>query len=139
MIGRLRHVFESLRQRKGEWTLFAVLQRTWRQGSDWDLVLSAPWLPAATRMQNRGLISDTLREVSTPHEMTELNIVLLLTDPADVAAAAGSLLNGRAIAHPIGLVRRKRFDFRGQTLRRGYVWAANLPTVAADAPAGPAA
>ena len=131
MMGRLRHLFDALRRRRGEWTLFAVMYRGRRELRPWDLIVAAPWFSDAHRTRDRGEIVETLREVSSIHEMADLGMVLMLIDPADVETAARTLLNGRTIDHPIGLVRRKNFTFGGQLLRRGYIWAANLPEPAA--------
>ena len=135
MIGKLRHLFESLRQEHGEWTLFAVLQRPRRAVRHWDLVMAAPWLPNDSRSTDLGMMFEKLDEVSTTQEQADIGIVLRLRDPADIADAAAELLNGRPIDHPVGLVRRRNFDFRGQSLRRGYVWAANPPVPVAAVPA----
>jgi hypothetical protein len=137
MIRHLRHVFESLRREHGEWSLFAVLQRPRRAVSHWDIVVAAPWLPYNTKLDDLKMIFAKLDEVTTPLERLDLGIVLILRERSDIAGAAESLLDGRSIDHPVGLVLRKNFDFRGQRLRRGYIWAANPALIAP--PAVPAA
>ena len=133
MIGMLRHVFDELRRQYDEWTLFAVLQRRRKAVRHWDLVVAAPWLPDDSRSTDLEMILAKLDEVSTLDDRMDVGIILRLRDPIDVADAAAELLGGRPIDHPVGLVRRKNFDFRGRTLRRGHIWAANLPTAAAAA------
>ena len=131
MIGKLRHVFDSLRREHGEWTLFAVLERPRRAVAHWDLVVAAPWLPFTTKPDDLEMILEKLNEVTTPWERMDFGIILIVREPAAIEAAARSLLDGRPIEHPVGLVRRRNFAFGGRLLRRGYVWAANPPKPAA--------
>jgi hypothetical protein len=133
MTGVLRHVFEALRVRRGEWTLFAVLYRGRRELEPWDIMVAAPWITDSQRLQATGEILGVLREVATPKELNDLGMVVRLTSPDQVATAARELLNGRSIDHPVGLVRRKNFVFSGQSLRRAYIWAVNLPEPTAAA------
>ena len=133
MIGKFRHVFDSLRQEHGEWTLFAVLQRPWRAASHWGVVAAAAWLPQG-RLRDLDVILGKLNAVSTPEERTDLGLIRLLHRPADITAAINVLLNGRAIDRPVGLVRRKNLDFMGRRLHRAYVWAANPSPTAASLP-----
>jgi hypothetical protein len=131
MIGKLRHVFDSLRREHGEWDLFAVLERPRRAVRQWDLVVAAPWLPYNTKLDDLTMIMGKLDEVTTIREREDFGTVRVLREPAAIEAAARSLLDGRSIDHPVGLVRRKHFAFGGRLLRRGYVWAANVPEPAA--------
>ena len=139
MIGHMRHLFGVLRERRGEWTLFAVLRRPRPALRPWAVVAAAPWLAGLKPFEDMRLILDTLDEAASPAEVAEVGGVFILTDPAEIVAAAQTLLAGRPIDSPVGLVRRSHFDFRSRAIRRGYVWAANLPVASAAAAAAPAA
>lgn len=130
MMGHLRHVFNALRDRRGEWTLFAVLKRPRRELARWNVVMAAPWMPTRSFDDTR-LFLGTFHEVAAPEESRELGGVFIFHDSAQIAGAAATLLAGRAIEQPVGRVRRTNFSFRSRSISRGYVWAANLPTAAA--------
>ncbi len=135
MMGHMRHLFNALRRRHGEWTLFAVLRRPRKVSGRWNLVVAARWLIKSRLFDDMRLILDALHEVAAPEGMSEIGGVFIFSEPDQVADAADVLLNGRSIQRPVGLVRRKNFYFRDRSVSRGYIWAANLPTPASAAAA----
>ncbi len=126
MMGHYRHLFNALRGRHGEWTLFAVLRRPRKCLGRWNVVVAAPWMPQARMFDDTRLILATLHEVATPQQVFDSG-AFILTNPDQIAATAGQLLAGRPIDRPVGRVRRRDVDFHGLAYSRGYVWAANLP------------
>ena len=127
MRGGLWRTFRALERQRGEWTLFAALLRPAGTVRPWHVAVAAPWLVENGSFDNMRLVLDTLGECLPTGGLSKLGSVLILVEPADVAAALRSLTVGRILPPlPRGTVLRN-FGFRGRTYRRGYVWAASLP------------
>jgi hypothetical protein len=70
-------IAQTLTQEKGPFKLFALLELS-NMACEWDVVLSAEWLPGKDKMETLGFVIDKIRAVLTHQEYLKIARVILL-------------------------------------------------------------
>jgi len=77
MLEKYANIAQTLIQEKGPFKLFALLELS-NMACEWDVVLSASWLPGNDKMESLRFIVDKIRAVLTHQEYLKIARVILL-------------------------------------------------------------
>jgi hypothetical protein len=77
MLEKYLTIMQTLLQEKGPFKLFALLELS-NMACEWDVVLSAEWLPGKDKMETLGFVIDKIRAVLTHQEYLKIARVILL-------------------------------------------------------------
>jgi len=77
MLEKYANIAQTLIQEKGPFKLFALLELS-NMACEWDVVLSASWLPGNDKMESLRFIVDKFRAVLTHQEYLKIARVILL-------------------------------------------------------------
>ena len=77
MLEKYATIAQTLSQEKGPFKLFALLELS-NMACEWDVVMSASWLPGSDEMESLRFIVDKIRAVLTHQEYLKIARVILL-------------------------------------------------------------
>lgn len=76
LVDKLRTLEEAIAQERGDFILFALVQREDTMPNRWDLLLSAPWIEKDEKA-TRDYMADKLNAALSPQEMVQISRIVL--------------------------------------------------------------
>jgi hypothetical protein len=119
LLAKLRDLEAEVRRERGEFSLFALLQRDDAYGK-WDLVVAAPWI-GNWNMKDLQYLTDKVTARLTERELLSLSMVTIVS-PNDEPVQR--LIREHPVSPDESPVEVHDWDYDGMAITRGYILTA---------------
>jgi hypothetical protein len=127
LLNKYREIEAEVAREKGEFSLFALLQREDAFGGKWDLVVAAPWIGEG-RLKTLNYLADKITSRLTIEELLSLSMVV----PVSVTdEPVQRLIREYPVTPDQKPIEIRDWDYRGMPIARGYILTARLTPAAA--------
>lgn len=130
LLSKYREIEAEVAREKGEFNLFALLQREDSFGGKWDLVVAAPWIGEG-RLKTLKYLAGKITPRLTMEERLSLAIVVPVSPDDEPVRRLIQAFPVTSDEKPIEI---RDWDYNGMPITRGYILTARpVPQVAANA------
>jgi hypothetical protein len=135
LLNKYREIEAEVAREKGEFSLFALLQREDAFGGKWDLVVEAPWIGEG-RLKTLNYLADKITSRLTIEELLSLSMVV----PVSVTdEPVQRLIREYPVTPDQKPIEIRDWDYSGLPIARGYFHTArHTPAAAATSTAAAA-